>query len=263
MRKRDDFNAVTKKALAERAGYHCSRPDCRQLTIGPSDESPDARSRIGVASHICAASAGRGARRYDSQMSPADRRSIANGIWLCQNCAKLIDTDETRFPAELLREWRRNAEKRARQQVESTSLTGASEPIKSPLVAWIRVLTEPNRFPLILAVWLRNDGAKTLRHLRVRLHHCETHTVASAPDEEWWRQTSPSLNPWNLECTKPINPGETLLINGVPFYPMPTGEIWVRLEITAQDMQPLRLVSRFLAADLNFEHEQRFQFDSE
>lgn len=104
IRKRDDFDAATKLALAERVGHLCSRPECGQVTVGPSDESPNARSRIGVAAHIAAASSGRGARRHEPTMSSEDRCSIANGIWLCQNCAKLIDTDEIRFPAVLLRE---------------------------------------------------------------------------------------------------------------------------------------------------------------
>jgi ribosomal protein L37AE/L43A len=47
-------------------------------------------------------------------MSDEQRRSISNGIWLCQNCAKLIDTDEVEYPTALLRKWRADAEARAR-----------------------------------------------------------------------------------------------------------------------------------------------------
>ncbi|RXG88729.1 hypothetical protein [Bradyrhizobium zhanjiangense] len=38
---------------------------------------------------------------------------MANGIWLCQNHAKLIDDDEIAFPATLLREWKDTAERMA------------------------------------------------------------------------------------------------------------------------------------------------------
>jgi hypothetical protein len=51
-------------------------------------------------------------------MTPEQRRSIENGIWLCQTCAKLVDNDETRYPAPLLREWKRIAEERAIRAIE-------------------------------------------------------------------------------------------------------------------------------------------------
>lgn len=35
---RDDFDKPTREALAQRAGYLCSFPECGSLTIGPSDE---------------------------------------------------------------------------------------------------------------------------------------------------------------------------------------------------------------------------------
>ena len=43
-------------------------------------------------------------------MSRAERCSISNGIWLCRNCARIIDTDEERFPPSLLRWWKQEAE---------------------------------------------------------------------------------------------------------------------------------------------------------
>lgn len=88
---RDDFMPDTKEKLAARAGYRCSFPGCRVLTIGPSSEGPDATSSVGMACHISAASAGPGARRYRPDMSPEDRRSISNGIWMCYTHGKLID----------------------------------------------------------------------------------------------------------------------------------------------------------------------------
>jgi len=45
----DDFNLVTKRAIALRAGYHCSFQACDQLTVGPSDDSPTAITNIGIA----------------------------------------------------------------------------------------------------------------------------------------------------------------------------------------------------------------------
>ena len=43
-----------------------------------------------------------GGPRYAASMTPEERKSFENGIWLCQSCSKLIDTDITRYPKELL-----------------------------------------------------------------------------------------------------------------------------------------------------------------
>ena len=105
---RDDFLEKTKKTLAHRVGFKCSNPKCRKPTSGPSDEGLEKYINIGVASHICAAS--QGGPRYDILMSPEIRSSYENGIWLCQTCSKLIDSDSTRFTNELLSIWKKSAE---------------------------------------------------------------------------------------------------------------------------------------------------------
>ncbi len=108
---RDDFSSKTKRIIAERAGYLCSRPSCRVRTIGPQD-TPERSANVGVAAHISAASPG--GPRYDQTMTSEDRMSENNGIWLCQTCAKLIDNDEVRFPVSILRKWKTDAENEAR-----------------------------------------------------------------------------------------------------------------------------------------------------
>ena len=91
---RDDFDEKTKDLLAKRVGYRCSNPNCRQLTSGPQADSNKSLN-IGVAAHITAAA--KGGPRYDENISLEERASIENGIWLCQNCAKLIDNDPKRY----------------------------------------------------------------------------------------------------------------------------------------------------------------------
>jgi hypothetical protein len=87
---RDDFSVRTKDLLARRVGYRCSNPQCRKLTVGPHVD--DFRTvNVGVAAHISAAAAG--GPRFSITLSPGERRSSHNGIWLCQTCAKLIDAD--------------------------------------------------------------------------------------------------------------------------------------------------------------------------
>jgi hypothetical protein len=91
---RDDFGKVALNRLASRAGHRCSNPDCHRPTSGP-ESTTDGSVNIGVGAHITAASAG--GPRFDPYLTPAERSAVANGIWLCQFCAKLIDSDTARF----------------------------------------------------------------------------------------------------------------------------------------------------------------------
>lgn len=114
---RDDFLQKTKNALAHRVGFKCSNPDCRQLTSGPSTEDIEKHINIGVASHISAAS--EGGPRYDGEMSSDLRASFDNGIWLCQSCSKLIDSDSVRFTKNLLHVWKKTSEELALVELSS------------------------------------------------------------------------------------------------------------------------------------------------
>ena len=118
-RRRDDFDLKTKRILAARVGFRCSNPHCRKLTSGPQS-LPDKAVNIGVAAHITAASPG--GPRYDPTLSPSERSSIENGIWLCQTCAKLIDSDPNRYTVEVLREWKRQAESEALGEITGNGL---------------------------------------------------------------------------------------------------------------------------------------------
>jgi ribosomal protein L37AE/L43A len=91
----------------------CSR--CGRATSGPH-EDPTKAVNIGVAAHITAASPG--GPRYDPSLTNEQRADVSNGIWLCQSCAKLVDSDERRFPVERLRFWKQRAEQRRNQCVE-------------------------------------------------------------------------------------------------------------------------------------------------
>lgn len=106
---RDDFSEAVKRALAARVGNLCSNPDCHALTSGPHE-----------AAHMTAAAPG--GPRYDASLTPEQRSSIENAIWLCQNCAALIDSDPVRFPMALLREWKAQAEEAARSGMGKTAV---------------------------------------------------------------------------------------------------------------------------------------------
>lgn len=113
---RDDFPIATRGAVARRVAYRCSNPECPQITSGPHDGDQSKATSIGVAAHIRAAS--RGGPRYDAAMTSEQRKSPLNAIWLCQNCAKLIDSDPARYTAERLHGWKQHAEDVARCELE-------------------------------------------------------------------------------------------------------------------------------------------------
>lgn len=104
---RDDFNLKTKDILAKRVGLRCSNPNCRVLTAGPNSLK-DKVTNIGVAAHITAADIN--GPRYDPTLTTLERGSLNNGIWLCQSCAKLIDSDPMKYSIEVLSQWKIIAE---------------------------------------------------------------------------------------------------------------------------------------------------------
>lgn len=137
---RDNFPSRVLLLLAQRAGTCCSNPDCRRPTSGPA-EVGDAAINIGVGAHITAAATG--GPRYDASLTPAERSSAANGIWLCQACGKLIDSDLTKYSTELIRGWKSAAEKRAQSLIETPRPpTDVGEPtliipLADPKISWL------------------------------------------------------------------------------------------------------------------------------
>ncbi|MEC6881498.1 hypothetical protein [Photobacterium piscicola] len=114
---RDNFTQRTKNILRDRAGNKCSFPSCKAPTSGASDESNEKIDSTGMACHIYAAASGIGAKRYNSNMTAAERKSVKNGIWMCYKHGKQIDNDECRFLPEILLKWKEVAERRA--QIEN------------------------------------------------------------------------------------------------------------------------------------------------
>jgi hypothetical protein len=54
-------------------------------------------------------------------MTAQQRADIANGVWLCQTCAKLVDNDQLRFNVAVLQDWKAAAEQAALAQIGKTS----------------------------------------------------------------------------------------------------------------------------------------------
>jgi len=104
---RDNFTKQTIDILGKRVGFLCSNPRCRKHTVGPN-ELEDKVTIIGIAAHITAASPG--GPRFDENLMEEQRRSVSNGLWLCANCATLIDRNPDRYSKEQLLDWKRSAE---------------------------------------------------------------------------------------------------------------------------------------------------------
>jgi hypothetical protein len=117
---RDDFPLKVKRNLAMRVGHVCSNPECEEHTSGPVATEDD-YSNTGVAAHIRAAAVG--GPRYDPEMTPEQRKSARNGIWLCSSCSVKVDDDVATYYPELLHQWKREAEQRAKRRQGQPLLT--------------------------------------------------------------------------------------------------------------------------------------------
>jgi hypothetical protein len=125
---RDDFPPAVIEALGKRVGYFCSNPECGRPTVGPHT-SPAKWVMLGVAAHITAAASG--GKRYDSNLTPEKRKEISNGIWLCQICGKLIDSDELKYKKEVILKWK--ADKEA--EIEANVTRGVVADVNGPPLA--------------------------------------------------------------------------------------------------------------------------------
>lgn len=84
--------------------------DCRALTIAPSEADESKFIYVGKAAHIFVAAAG--GPRYNAQMTQEERKSASNGVFLCSNCADMIDKNNgLDFPVDRLRRWKDDHEK--------------------------------------------------------------------------------------------------------------------------------------------------------
>ncbi|RWM01751.1 MAG: hypothetical protein EOR68_09150 [Mesorhizobium sp.] len=122
---RHDFTKATIQFLRDQVGNRCSNPGCRRPTIG-SAEKGQSIVNVGQAAHITAAAPG--GPRYLATLTAEERASAENGIWLCQNCGKLIDSDSVHHTVELLRDWKRRAQDQAFVEVSTGRLAAAANP---------------------------------------------------------------------------------------------------------------------------------------
>lgn len=171
---RDDFTPKTKLQIAKRAGWHCSDPSCRRLTIGANSDGTD-EINLGVAAHICAAAPG--GPRYDPNQTPAQRKSADNGIWMCQLHGTAVDAKDSKFTVELLREWKAQAQKdawRATHYGEGPLAPAWRTPTEGELSTRVRaaaaadlaVFRRSDKWPsTAIALTLEVDGLRFCQHV--------------------------------------------------------------------------------------------------
>ena len=116
-----EFSSKTKRVLAQRVGYHCSNPNCKvTTTIGPSDKATGI-VLLGEAAHIIGAiqdGKDRLSPRADSTKSISEIISLENGIWLCKNCHKLVDSKTSTYTVAELKKWKMDAETKQAKRLE-------------------------------------------------------------------------------------------------------------------------------------------------
>ena len=111
---RDDFPRRIKDAVAKRAAFYCSNPKCNELCIGPAEKNIEDVNYYSKIAHITAAS--EGGPRYDKNINTLERKSANNAIFLCSNCADMIDKNEgIDFPKEKLHQWKKIHEGRIKK----------------------------------------------------------------------------------------------------------------------------------------------------
>jgi hypothetical protein len=116
---RADFCSKAKEIIAARSGYRCSFPDCDRATIGPGAATRET-ANTGVAAHIFSASPG--GPRGTGGLTKAELRGPENGVWLCANHARLVDSNRGyKYPPELLLSYKALHEARIAREVQGIS----------------------------------------------------------------------------------------------------------------------------------------------
>ncbi|MCD8440953.1 AAA family ATPase [Tenacibaculum finnmarkense] len=109
MSSREEFNKPTREIIAGRAGYRCSFPGCNKTLIGPGHKSNEWIT-IGEYAHIF--SAVKNGPRTDGNLKPDELKKPENGIYLCRNHHKLIDTksQDNKYTSSLLTRYKNKHE---------------------------------------------------------------------------------------------------------------------------------------------------------
>lgn len=114
----------TKIILAFGTGGRCTLPACNR-PLAPEEEH-GGPVLLGEAAHITGERPG--SARYDAAMTPEERDSPENLIYLCPDCHRLVDRSPRDYPATRLHAYKQARERTARQDRAAVmSSIGAAE----------------------------------------------------------------------------------------------------------------------------------------
>ena len=93
-------------------------------------------------------------------------------------------------------------------------------------------------FAFILIVQMHNTGSHTARNVVVEIEHAETHCIGMAASDTLWKDESSNAaaNPKKLRARQPINPGEQLLVLGIPTVTNTPFPFSVGVKVSAEDV---------------------------
>lgn len=189
-----------------------SRPD--------QERNPLNIINLGVGAHITAASPG--GPRYDPSLSSQQRESAENGIWLCQNCAKLIDNDSARYPAEALRQWKAKAESSALAELEGNAQPQQTDSSAEIDISYAKKRITGRRHDYCLQVTLTNRGTEPLGAYHIDF--VMPALVVSSPEaqssyvQEKSTRDVAFFRVSSRNSEQPIYPGDTKRVMSIPYY---------------------------------------------
>lgn len=108
---RIDFSTTVKQIIAEKSGFFCAMPACREYTKGFDIPPFEKKSGFGQAAHIYSASKGNKTRSPNG-IESAFISSEKNGIWLCSKCHLYVDHEplEDIYTTEIMFAYKKNIE---------------------------------------------------------------------------------------------------------------------------------------------------------
>ncbi|MFC1564086.1 hypothetical protein ACFL6G_04075 [candidate division KSB1 bacterium] len=177
---RDEFPPRVKKTLAERVNYLCSKPDCHRLTSTASAD-PKKSTVMGRAAHITAAS--KNGPRYDPKLTREQRRSIDNGIWLCQEHADFIDKKENEdyYTVPEIKFWKQQTEEFVKKKPHILTDVGADVSFSNELMAeHLELLREDFGQELNEKIELINDK---FQKGKIKQSFKEIHKIKNSPSK--------------------------------------------------------------------------------
>jgi hypothetical protein len=103
-KKRDNFSDSTKKIIFENSGYCCAYPSCYEYVLLHNNKNKPTKSGWGQGAHIYDASKTTTIRPRPENIDDAFIKSEKNGMLLCGNHHKIIDSKENKvtYTAEIL-----------------------------------------------------------------------------------------------------------------------------------------------------------------